>query len=805
MFAESLVQDLRYALRGVRRSPLFAASVAATIGLGLGVFCSAFTIVNAYLFKAVHLPRPHELHGLTWNSATRERHEFTLAEVEAMASSNPVFSRVAAGNTVTATLPNGLSIAGHLVTADYFAVLGAPAALGRTLAAADVARPDQAGVIVLSDAAWRSHFDADAGIVGREVVLSGSRFVVLGVTRAGATLPGDEAISFWAPLAMTAAFGAPDPATDEGRSLFAVGRRRPDVPAEQVRAWFDTWVRQRFPAGSELAPMRTRADSLATRIPLTRVTLTLFGLLTTAFGLVLLIACANVTNMLLARGLSRQRELGVRISLGATRWRVVRQLMIESCVVALPATAVALLCTFATAWTFPRIVTATFPAGAEIVSQMLAPFEPDLRVVSFVMVAGFLAALFVGVSPAMQLTRASLVDAMRGQLGANARVSRVRNAFVMVQIATCVLFFVAAIALVVESRRMASSETGLDYERVLTVQAPADRRSALATELAARPDVEQVTAVWRPPLHSPMSLLRVTPAPGGIQQSAGFMVVSPEYFAAMGVQLRRGRGFSLVEAEQHAAVVIVSDATARLFWPHQDPLGQKVDILPPASSAQRQPTVSQVTVIGVAEDVVNGTLLDGIARTSVYFPTTASSPDVKQLLVRTRGDAATAAGRIRAGLHAAHPTMTFEVVPLRLHAAVQVWSFRAFSTASGIPAVIGLLLSFAGVYGVVAFVMTQRTREFGIRMALGASAGDIMRSVVGDTVRTAFIAAALGVTATVATIRGAVAALLGVTPVVDPPIYAAGVAVVVLAAAAASLVPAMRAIHLNPSIALRAE
>ena len=804
MFAESFVQDLRYACRGARRSPLFAVSVAGTIGIGLGLLCSAFTVVNAYLFKAVRLPEPSALHGLNWASASRERHEFTLAEFRTLAAGNPVFARLAAGNSVTAAMPDGQSIAGHLVTDDYFAVLGAPAALGRTLTPADTARPDQAAVVVLSDTAWRSHYNADAAVVGREVVLNGSPLVVLGVARAGATLPGDEGIDFWAPLSMAPTFGAPDPATEAGRSLFVVGRRRADVTGDQVRAWFDAWVRQRFPAGSELAPIRTRADSLATRIPLTRATLTLFALLTTTFGLVLLIACANVTNMLLARGLSRQRELGVRVTLGASRGRVVRQLIIESCVVALPATAVALVCTFATAWMLPRLVIGTFPAGAEIVSQVLAPFDPDLRVVAFVIVAGMFASLLVGVSPALQLTRASLVEAMRGQLGANARISRVRNAFVTVQIATCVLFFVTSIAFVVESRRMARSETGLDYERVLTLRVPAELRPAVATELAARSDIEGVTAVWRPPLISPMSLLPVVPGPGGIQQSAGFMVVSPEYFATMGVQLQRGRGFSLAEAEQHAAVVVISDATARRFWPNQDALGQTLVIAPPASPSQRQPAASQVTVIGIAEDVVNGTLLDGVAATSVYFPTAPASPDVKQFLVRTRDDAAVAAGRIRADLLAAHPMMVFELEPLRLHAAVQIWSFRAFSTASAIPAVIGLLLSFAGVYGVVAFVMIQRTREFGIRMALGASAGQIMRSVVGSTVQTALVAAAVGAVATVALIRGG-GALMGLTPAIDLSIYVAGVAVVVLAAAAASLGPAMKAIHLNPSIALRSD
>ena len=264
-----------------------------------------------------------------------------------------------------AALPNGQSMAGHLVTGEYFAVLGAPAALGRTLTSADLTASASATVLVLSDAAWRRYFNADPSIVGKEIVLAGAPLTVIGVTRPGATLPGDETIAFWAPLTLTTTFDMPDAATSQGRSLFVVGRRRAAVTADQVRAWFGTWVRQRF-AGTELEPVRTRTDSLATRVPLTGVTLTLFMLLTAAFGLVLLIACANAANMLLARGLSRQRELGIRISLGASRSRLIRQLLIESSVLAVPAAGVALLCTFATAWGFPRLVTSTLPAGAEV-------------------------------------------------------------------------------------------------------------------------------------------------------------------------------------------------------------------------------------------------------------------------------------------------------------------------------------------------------------------------------------------------------------------------------------------------------
>jgi hypothetical protein len=301
-----------------------------------------------------------------------------------------------------------------------------------------------------------------------------------------------------------------------------------------------------------------------------------------------------------------------------------------------------------------------------------------------------------------------------------------------------------------------------------------------------------------------MWLMRVTPLPGREQRSAGFMTVSPEYFAALGVQLRSGRVFSAAEAEQNVGVVVVSEATARAFWPGRDPLGQSLEIAPPIRGATTpHPTHARVTVIGVAEDVVNGTLLDGVARTTVYFPTTAASPDTR-LLVRTRSDPAVALRSVALALEAAFPTVSFRIAPLRQHAAVQVWAFRAFSTAALIPAVIGLLLAFAGTYGVVAFIMVQRTREFGIRMALGASAGRIIRSVVGHTVSTALIAAAVGLATTVVVIRGA-GALLHVVPVIDVRIYAAGVAVVVVASALASLIPALRAIRLDPSAALRTE
>jgi putative ABC transport system permease protein len=321
--------------------------------------------------------------------------------------------------------------------------------------------------------------------------------------------------------------------------------------------------------------------------------------------------------------------------------------------------------------------------------------------------------------------------------------------------------------------------------------------------LSARADVESTTAVWRAPLITAMQFLRVA-LDGNRQQSAGFLAVSPEYFATMGVQIRRGRAFSTLESQQDAAVVIVSDATARLFWPEQEAIGQSLSIVPATDPSERQPAHSQVTVIGVAEDVVNGTLLDGLARTTLYFPTTVASPNVTRLLLRVRGEPALALRSIASAIETSHPAAPIQISPMAERAAVQLWAFNVFSTIAAIAAVVGVLLSFAGTYGVVAFVMTQRRREFGIRMAIGATAGHIMTSVVGATLRTAIVAAAIGLAATVGLIRG-VSAVVGLIPVIDPWIYVAGAAVVIVAAAAASLLPAMTAIRLNPSSALRAE
>ena len=267
MHLESLILDLRHALRGIRRSPLFATSVAATIGLGLGVLCSAFTIVNAYVLTPVNLPDARALYGLSWDTETVRRQRFRLADFAAASESSQSLFALSAG-LETVVMQEGVALQGVLVTGNFFQVIGAQPVLGRTLTPADATAPGGVAVAVLAEYAWRSRYGADPDIVGKRIPLGRQQFEVVGVIRRGMELPGLQSAGFFAPLTMARAFEVADPWSDsESASLFVVGRLREGTTESQARAWFDVWVRQRFPAGSEREPVTDAWRSVPRSFP----------------------------------------------------------------------------------------------------------------------------------------------------------------------------------------------------------------------------------------------------------------------------------------------------------------------------------------------------------------------------------------------------------------------------------------------------------------------------------------------------------------------------------------------------------
>jgi predicted permease len=805
---DSLRVDVRDALRGFRGNPLFACGVACTIGFGLGFLCAAFTVINGYLLKPLDIRDPHGLYEVSWDTAATRRHVFNVDEFEALVATTGVFRDVMAFAGFQVAHEDGPMDA-QMVTGNYFAALGVEPFIGRVLQEDDARQQGERAVVVLSHDAWNVRYDGDPSIIGKSIRLGRGEYTVVGVAQPGFLGFGDAAIGVWVPVTMAGAFPARNPYAPERPHMFAVfARLRDGITPQTAAAWFDVWVKQRFAtAAPEDRPTMARVEPRATRIPITGRTASMFSAILAAFSLVLLIACANVANMMLARGVGRQREIAVRLSLGARRSRIVRQLLVESVLLAAPAAVVAFALTFAASRLVPALILNTWPAGLPPLKALLAPLDPDIRVLLFLVLSALASAVLFGLVPAFHTSRTSLSRASRGEFGESVRVSRLRSGLVVAQVAACAVFLVTALAVLVELRRLATVETGLDLDGVVDLRVPANQRAAVAARLALDPRVEQIAATWRPPLYGPLRNVLVRPSGSSEALPVGFTVVSPEYFELFRVRLLRGRVFTREEAETRADVAIVSNATARRLWPGADALGQTIaidDANRQTPGMQRRLLHKQVRVIGIAPDVIGGSLMAGIDPTCVYFPTALVAADETALLVRARTDLRAAGAAITAATTAVREDAAFPVYPLPQVVALQIWALRVFSATVLALGLVALVLAVSGTYGVVAYIVTQRTREFGIRMALGATASSIVRGVVTGAVRLGAIGVAIGAAVALALSR-VLPALIETPPLSAAPPYFLGAAVVLAATAAAASIPSLHAAQVDPAAALRAE
>jgi macrolide transport system ATP-binding/permease protein len=806
---DSLIQDVRYALRTLRRAPLFAATVAVTMGLGLGLLGSAFTILNAYLLRPIDLPDARSLYSLSWNSETTRLQKFTLADYEAIQPQATRFAGLAAVHDVT-VMQDSVSTSGLLVTGNYFELLGARPALGRLLRPSDALARGAAPVVVLSNIAWRSRYGSNPAIVGQQIPLGRQRFEVVGVLEPQAYLAGQEMVSFWAPLTMASAFVGVDPWSQRDvRSLRVVARLRPNVTEASLQAWFDVWLRQRIPATSDDAPVVVRVGSLATRIPLEDTTLTMLVFVLSVFGLVLLVAAANVTNLLLARALQRQPEIAVRLALGASRWRVARQLIVESLVLAVPAAAAGFGLIMLTARVFPAVIVATFPPDVPApVENIVATLDPDWRVLSFLGAAAILSALIITLLPAGRLAGTRLTSAARGQASSDVRGSRVRSGLVAMQIAVCSLFLVAAFGLVDESSRLASPLPNISYDRVSNVRIDPAIRARIVERLAASGAVREVAYTSKPPgIGGSLPTARMSAPATTVVANAGYTFVSPGYFPLFDIQIVRGRAFTPAEATAGGAVVLVSRSTAAALWPGLDPIGQTLDLgaVPGERSDRRLPR-GTVRVIGVTEDVATGSLTDAkVDSTCVYFPANGETMPELMLLVRTPvDDVAALTSSVTAAVRTLAPDTPFQVTRMRSLLGLAAWIFQAFSVTASLLGIVALLFAYSGTHAVVSFLVAQRRREFGLRMALGASVGQIVQGMMVDTSRIAAIGIVAGVAVAFAFTRLA-SGSNPIVPTFGPRPFLIGVAVVVVATAVAALLPLRETARIDPAQALRTD
>jgi predicted permease len=420
---ETTWHDLRYAIRGFRRTPTFALTVVFTIALGLGILTALFTVLNAYYIRPLPVRDPLSLYEFLWQDHAGSYHDFSWPEYRDFLAENPAFSEVLAFRRAEARV-DGRHVSGILVNGEYFAMLGVGAALGRTLLPSDASTPGSQPVIVLSYSAWQNQFGGDPNIVGRKILLRGHPFEIVGVTASGFNALGERPTDFWASLTMVSHFDTGPDLFGPGRPrvLGMVGRLKPAVDVRQAQAGVTLWV-QRFTASS---PTPERCASVvfvsrATAKPFNPKNTLMFSLVMVAFTVVLLIGCTNVANMMLARGVSRQQEIGIRLSLGATRGRLIRQLLTESILLALPAAAVGLVLSQAIIGLCIRVLFATIPQGNAAFLHKIPALPLDVRVAGFGLAAALLSALSFGLAPALQATRTNVMQAARGDFSSKFR------------------------------------------------------------------------------------------------------------------------------------------------------------------------------------------------------------------------------------------------------------------------------------------------------------------------------------------------------------------------------------------------
>ena len=809
-FLFSFTQDLRFAMRLLRQTPAYAFTVVITLGIGLGLNTMLFTLFNAYVLRPRDVHDPYSLYQL---SSTTKRQgvigNYSWKQYHAIRDRSPVFSDAVATRPFYARVDDR-NLQGSLVSGNYFSMLGAQCAIGRLILPQDAPSPGSQPVVVLANPLWKSAFAGDPSILGRKIRINGHPFEVIGVTSSDFMGLGDLPEDFYVPGTMAKQLlSGTDPFGADAPQLFAiVGRIAPGISISAARAGLTLAVRR----ATEELPEQDRAieailTSRATVLPPNPRLFTVFSPLIVAFVLVLVICCANAANMMLARAIARQREIGVRLALGASRARLVRQLLSEGLLLAVLSGVTAYGVAFLGIRGAQRLLIGTLPATFAPLVR-LAPLTLDIRVLLFLIFAAALATILSGLAPALQATKLSLTDTMRGEFSGKFRPQRLRFALVVWQISVCLLLLVVTGQLVRSSSSYQHMDVGFDPHGIVSPiwfdRPPANFNSRMAQYLAAQAWVGAAAAALRAPALGLNSILVNIPATGQ-NEAANYNLVSAEYFSLIGIPILRGRNFNKDETESEASVAIISQATAQRYWPGKDALGRTIEV----GRARRggpadQPAPGPVRIIGIAKDIISGLLVNGPDATMVYLPTSLKSKRSPSVLIRARGDHTSARTNLEAALRAVQPDRAGIAGSIDDTLALQMYPFIAASWIGFSLGLIALALSISGMYGVMTYIVSQRGKEIGIRMALGASPGRIVALILGQSGRLATLGIALGLA--FCYVAGlALTRFFFMIRMFDWLVWVIGSTIVAAAAGASSFFPARKASLVDPVETLRAE
>ena len=806
-----IIQDIRYGLRMLSKRPGFTAVAVITLALGIGANTTIFNSVSAMLLRPFPFPNLDRI-VTVWETAPKQN-DTQLSPAPAnfldWSEQSTQFSQLAAVRGWDANLTGG-NVAEHVegsqVTTDFFSLLGMSPQLGRQIGSADF-QDGVAPVVVISHGFWQQHLGADPGLVGRQLLLNDQKFTVIGIASADFDFPTGSKV--WTPLDLNGTAKE----DRENHYLTVFGRLKDGVSISQAQANLATIAASL----GQQHPKTNAGHGVSVRNTVEDLTFGSQQFLTMLMGaavFVLLLACANVANLQLARASGRQKEIALRAALGASRWQVGRQLLVESLLLALLGSAGALLLS---AW------------GSNLLRRSLPPFivehvaglkhlQIDLRVFLFTLLVAVVTGIVAGLAPAWHFSRPNVNDTLKeGSRGGSPSASRrrLRTLLVISEIALSLVLLVGAGLMVKGFRSLTTKGMGFDRNNVLTFHVvlpeakyhDKDRiwgyYEQVLRDIQSLPGVESAACLTSLPSGWTWNWVDFTaegkpPASSADMPSVISQVVTPGFFPALRVPLRQGRLLSDQDGPNAPPVVVISETMAHQNWPDQNPLGKHIQLGRPEAA---QPFRTVVGVVGDVQPIP----LDHDPAPTAYVPFAQQPESASAFVVRTSGDPLTVAGPINAQLHALDGDQpAYDIRSLKQVVSDGLSGVESSAQMMLIFAVCALILAAAGIFAVMAYSVTQRTHEIGVRVALGARRFDMLRLVVGGAMKMAAIGLSIGLVLALVLTRALSSVLFGVVQI-DIVTFALLTIVLALVAALAAYIPARWAMKVDPIVALRYE
>jgi macrolide transport system ATP-binding/permease protein len=862
-FLEALLQDIRFGIRMLSKSPAFTATAILALALGIGVNTTVFTAFDALALRPRPVKDADHLVGVYRKAQGQKRgafsypdyiyyrdHSETLSDLAMFGGGTAVVTpdlpavgwepASAVGATIGFRLPQLLQGSAQplmcfFVSGNYFQLLGARPAAGRLFLPEDD-KLDARPVVVLSGNFWRSQFHANPDVVGSRIHLNRVVFTIIGVTPVDYLGTVSSVPVLWAPIAARPLVGDLTRESLENRSAgagivyghlkqavsLADAEAEMNVLAAQLRAAYPEVERN---SGVWVASERAFAQINSETWPIVATTMG-------AVALLLLIACANVASLLLARAAARRREVGVRLSLGAGRGRLLQQFLVESTLIALFAGAAGLPLA---SWTLHLLVAEISSAIPSYWGAIALQVTPDVRIFGYTLLISLLTGVVFGLTPALQALRVDVHSALKdngSMLGHRFSKSRFRDLLIVVQVAACLVLLINSLLLLRGSQRALRIDPGFDSKHLVLLSLEMLESKSLGysqerllqlnrrlmEEIASLPGVTEVTEASRAPVPADNRFVQVTTDEAkpqldregeDLRPTVGYSYVLPNYFETLGIPVVSGRSFTAQEADVEAPVVVISEATAGRFWPGQDPIGKRLVIgslsARPPFAGERVPFSPSSEVIGIVRDL-RSLFLNKVDDSYIYLPLSESRQWVSTLLVRTSGSAPSLLAGLGSRVQRVDANLPVVAAPVDWMVSFDPYFVisRIGGILSSIVGLLGLFLACLGVYGMVGYSVVERTREIGIRMALGAQQEQVLGLVLRETARPMLFGTVIGIAGSAAISRLLSAVLFGLNP--RDAISFAGVSLLLIAVAlCAGYLPARRAMRVDPMVALRYE